>query len=237
MELPRQVRLLYAIGGCCVASISLLTTPIYSSAQPLVDTNPSDFLVWQKAQEYTITNEDDKSIIPDSVYYEAIFREILKRRPDYLSHEDWELINGLPSHLDSSFTAWKHRSLLDMCARLAIIGSDDEIIDIASAYSVIQSNDYILLNRHYEQFLLKLSSPTRQQILALKKGYMDGNQFGFSKMDMVGLAADSPSAAKALLDNGCAAIERIGEVDFETEKRLMSDEQIPALPMFGPIGN
>jgi hypothetical protein len=210
----------------------LLTASIFSWAQPLRDANPSDILVLQKGQEYTITSADDKSIIPDSVYYEAIFRQILTLRPSYISDADWELINGLPSHLDSQFTARTHLAFLEMCAKLDNIRSDGDVIDIASEFNDIQESHYALIDERYKQFIPKLSAISQAQILSTKTNYMEGNQFSFSKMDMGGLAAESPSVAKVLLTSGCGAIERIGEVESKAEVHLMSDERIPALPMF-----
>jgi hypothetical protein len=226
---------MWARAACSNLSIvvfTLLTAPTISWAQPMRDANPSDILVWQKGQEYTITSADDKSIIPDSVYYEAIFRQILIQRPSYISTADWELINGLPSHLDSQFTARTHLAFLEMCAKLDNIRSDGDVTDIASEFNDIQEGHYALIDERYKQFIPKLSAISQAHILSTKTHYMNGNQFSFSKMDMVGLAAESPSVAKVILKSGCGEIERIGEVAIKAEVRLMSDERIPALPMF-----
>lgn len=213
------------------ALISLLALSFHVGAQQLNEDQIASEFVRAKGLEFTLSSDVDRSIIPDSVYYQSIFRQIIQSRPDYLTDEDWAVIVTLPSHSNPVLVAAQHDALLDMCGVLEEVDSKDIAI-VAEMFESAQIGGEDILNEHYQRVIAGLSLTARARIEEWRREYENSKRFGYSRIDMVGLAAAVPQVAEAFLKRGCAARRAAGEYDDDSNRPLrMIDERIPAIPM------
>jgi hypothetical protein len=215
-----------------------LTTPYLTNAQDSQTKGASPFstsYIQEKLMENTISSENDKSVIPDHVYYQAIFQHMLNNnRPGSISAQDWTLIGDLPSHSDEQFTGPSLSELMAGCAQAEKMSSADDALDVAAKFDTARENKDRVLNRHYQNFLSKLSEPARKEIDALKEELIEKNGVGYSTLDMTGFALELPEVAFQMIDKGCEKMRTEGPKVIKGQTLKMKDEYKYTLS--SPIG-
>jgi hypothetical protein len=173
-----------------------------------------------------ISSADDKTVIPDNVYYLIIFQKIQAESAPYLTTEDWKIIKNLPSHKNKRFEDPIARDTLEAC-RLVLNSGGMDVLEIAARWDDVRIRNDASLDAHYGEILTKLSPNARAHIAALKNEMADSNSIGYSSFSMLGFAADMPDVARRTLESGCTGI--LSEKDFfpVAKDQKLIDEPLP----------
>lgn len=210
----------------------LLVCSINLLAQDGVSNSYSDAFKREKIRQHTVSlsSRDDAGIIPIHIYYELIFKEII-RNPEInelLPLTDWEVIRNLPSRFDKQFSQVDLMELSGICAmeRNGAISS----MEVASAFDLSRKRSERTLDEYYSGAIRSLSTATRRYVESRKRELGQSDQIGYSILEMSKLEADAPGIARELIARRCPQL--LENIDtFSPVSRKLQDGLTKAFPI------
>lgn len=200
---------------------------IESKSSPFVRPAPNEAVI----EKNIISSDVDKAVIPPSIYYGVIFREIQSAPPEVLTDADWKIIIDLPAHEDAQFRRIEVEGLNAACALATAAGNNSKILEAANAFDDTATRHRVALDAHYKNVLRTLTLKTQLYVETRLNELKESDAVGYASIRMKGIAEESPETARTMILKPCQVMAKRNVNVSNLESLKLSDDHAEIIPM------
>lgn len=159
-----------------------------------------------------INSKKNPELIPASVYYRKIFKDLLNNPTSLagLPDADVATIQNLPSHRDRRFDAKNFDQIMGVCRGVNAINRlndfSSQIVSLAMKFEESRQSGERDLAEHYNEKLRNFSTDTRNFVEAKKEELFATADINYAYLDIVTLAKTFPEQALKAFEAKCSSM-------------------------------